>query len=121
MFGKPLGHAGEHQLRRGERRVEEEADERHQPVPLHRLDADRIGRMNVEDGAEIVRELVQRLEALVGQRDAVHVAEQHRAGHAELRHGALELFTDAAGSLSGSVASAVKWRPRVSIASRTRR
>ena len=47
-----LRHAGEHQRRRGQRRVEQEADERHQPVLLHRLDADRIRRMDVEHGAD---------------------------------------------------------------------
>ena len=67
---------------------------------------------------EIVRPLVDRPEALVAERDAVDVAEQHRAGHAELRASRARIPSPTPpGSLSGSVASAVKWCPRVSIAS----
>src|SRR5205085_1774759 len=41
-----LGHAGEYELRRGECRVEQEADEWHQPIVRHRFHADRIRGMN---------------------------------------------------------------------------
>ena len=93
---------------RGERRVHQEADQRHQPVVEHRLDAGRIGRMDVDDGAELVRLLPQRREALVGERDVVDVAEHHRARQRRAPSSrARARRTDAAGSFSGSVASAV--------------
>ena len=63
--------------------------------------------MDVDDGVQLVGLLPQRLVRRVGERRAVDVAEHHRAGQAELLHRALELATDAAGSFSGSVASAV--------------
>ena len=77
--------------RGGERCVEQKADERHQPVLLHRFDADRVGGMNIEDRVEIVRRFVDRPELAMAQRLAVDVAEEHRAAHAELAAGALEL------------------------------
>ena len=57
-------HAAEDELRRGERRVHEESDERHEPVVEHRFDADRICRMNVQDRAESVRGFPERPETL---------------------------------------------------------
>ena len=66
----------------------------------------------------IVGRFVDRPEALVAQRDAVDVAEQHGAAHAELA--ASPARTPSAmpcGSFNGSVASAVKCLPRESIAS----
>src|ERR1700688_1307724 len=89
--GEPFGDAAEHQLGRGERGVEQEAHQRHQPVLGHRLDAHRVGGVDVEHRAEAVRRFVQRPEARVGQRHAVDVAEQHGAAEAELGAGALEL------------------------------
>ena len=74
-----LDHAAEDERRRRERRVEEEADERHQPVVEHRVDAKRIGRMDVDHGAELVRLAPERLEPLVGERDVIDVAEDHRS------------------------------------------
>ena len=81
---KPLGHAGEDERRRGERRVEEKPDERHQPVLLHHVDVDRMGGVNIENRAHVVRRFVDRPEALVAERDAVDVAEQHRPAQTEL-------------------------------------
>jgi hypothetical protein len=48
--------------------------------------------MNVEDGAEIVRDLVERGEPVVAERQTVHVAEHHRSGQTELLHRSLELL-----------------------------
>ena len=53
-----LWHPGEDELGRGESRVEQESDKRHEPVVRHRLDAHRIRRMNVQDGAQVVRFLI---------------------------------------------------------------
>ena len=69
--------------------------------------------MDVQHRARVVRFVVERPEALVGERDAVDVAEQHRAREAELvRPPARSSATDAAGSFSGSVASAANRGPR---------
>ena len=70
----------------------QEADQRHQPVLLHHVDVHRVRRMDVEHRAAVVRRLVDRPEALVAERHAVDVAEQHRAAHAELAGRALEFL-----------------------------
>ena len=104
-----LDDAAEDERRGRERRVEEKPDQRHQPVLLHHVHVHRMRGVDVEHGAPIVRRFVDRPEPLVAQRDAVDVAEQHRAAQTELSRRALELAcSDAAGSLSGNVASAVK-------------
>ena len=82
--GKALDDAAEDEARGGECRVEREADERHQPIVRHRFDADGRSRMNVNHRAELVRRLPHRPEPLVAQRDAVDVAEDHRAGEVQL-------------------------------------
>ena len=51
MLREPLGDSGEDQMRGGKRRVEEKPDQRHQPVLLHRLDAQRKRGMDVHHGA----------------------------------------------------------------------
>src|SRR5436309_218636 len=71
--GKALGHAAEDEARRGERGVEREADQRHQPALPHRLDADRGGGVDVNDRAEVVRPLPEGPELPVAQREAVDV------------------------------------------------
>src|SRR5207245_81877 len=87
-----LDGAAEHETGRGERRVERKSDQRHQPVVLHRFHSDGRGRMDVNDGAEIVRYFPNRHEARIAQRDTVDVAEDHRAAEAELATGAVELL-----------------------------
>ena len=84
-------YAGEDELRGGERRIEQKADERHEPVIRHRFHANGAGRMNVQHGSESVGLGVQGLESLVSERDAVHVAEQHRAREMQLFHRAAQL------------------------------
>ena len=56
---KPFGNAGKHERRGRERRVHEKADERHQPVLLHRLHADWRRWMDVQHSVEIVCHLVE--------------------------------------------------------------
>ena len=74
-----------------ERRVEEEADERDQPVVLHPLHVVRMRGMDVDDRLQLVGLLPERFEDRIGERRAVDVAEHHRAREPELLHRALEL------------------------------
>ena len=89
--GKTLNHAAEDEAGGGERGVHEEADERHEPVVEHGFNAYRICGMNMNDGAEFIRGFPQRPEALMAERCAVDVAENHYAGKLELLHGASQL------------------------------
>src|SRR5260370_6477331 len=84
--------SAEDKTRRRERRVQRKADQRHQPVIFHGLNADRRSGMDVDHGAEIVRRFPHRPEAIVAERDAIDVAENHRAAESELTEGALELL-----------------------------
>lgn len=91
-----LDHAAEDESGSGQRGVKQEADERHQPVVLHGLDAQRICGMDVEDGGVGVGALVEREEARVVQRCAVDVAVDHHAAQAEFARGA-RVFDDGGG------------------------
>ena len=86
-----FGHAGKDELRRGQRRIEQEADEWHQPVIGHRFDANGTRRMNVQHGAQAVRLRVQWLKSLVGESNAVDVAEEHRSREMQLLDRAAQL------------------------------
>ena len=81
-----LWHPGEDELGRGESRVEQESDKRHEPVVRHCFHTDGARRVNVQHGTEPVGLPVQRLESFVGEGNAVHVAEEHRAREMQLCH-----------------------------------
>ena len=86
-----LDDAAENQFGGGERGVHQKTDERHQPVIQHRLDAERVGGMDIDDRTQFVRLLPQRREHIVRQCHVVDVAEHHRARKAEILHRAFEL------------------------------
>src|SRR5215831_13803904 len=98
-IGKALRDAAEDEAGRGERGVHEEADQRHEPVVKHGFNADRVGGMNMNDGAELVGGLPDGPEALVTERCAVDVAENHGPAKLELLHSAAK-FCDAGGGVA---------------------
>jgi hypothetical protein len=83
--------AAEDELGGGERGVEQESVQRHEPVLTHGFDADGIRRMNHHHGAAVVRGFVQRPESLIVQAGAIDVREEHGARELELIRRAQEL------------------------------
>jgi hypothetical protein len=91
LAGVPLDDAAEDELRRRERRVHQESDQRHQPVVQHRFDTRRVRRVDVDDSIQIIGFLPQWREARIGKRNVIDVAEDHGARQVKLGHRALEL------------------------------
>src|SRR5262245_54375908 len=76
---KSFGDAAEHQAGRRERRIHQEADQRHEPVIEHGFHAYRIRGVYVEDGAQLVGRFVELPETLVAEGNAIDVREDHGA------------------------------------------
>ena len=91
--GEALGNACVNQMGRRQGRIREKADQRHEHVLFHGLYAQRIGRVDVDDGSGLASPLIERPEALVGQRDARSVAEQHDPRETQLAQHPVELHS----------------------------
>src|SRR5215469_12883556 len=82
--GKSLGYAAEDKSCRCQRGIKKKANQRHEPILHHGFNADRICRMDVEDGSHFVRQFVEFPESLVPQRHTINVAEDHGSAKMKL-------------------------------------
>src|SRR5215471_6255562 len=96
--GKSLSHAAEDKPCRRQRGIKKKANQRHEPILHHGFNADGICRMDVEDGAQFVRQFVKLPESLVPQRHTINVAEDHCSAKMKLVDGPAK-FVDRCGRI----------------------
>ena len=99
--GEALDDTGINETGRSERGVREKADHRHEHELLHDLDADGVGRVDVDHGAGLIKPLVHRPEALFEERHATRVREQHHSWKVELAENSIRFYRGLLRSVHG--------------------